>query len=62
MSGHSLQEAGLRKDVVVLFYLSVWVVTLAGGIYFSLVETARHPIEVLSDFSAQHRLVPMSPH
>lgn len=59
---HSLQEAGLRKDVVVLLYLTAWVVMLAGGIYFSLVETAHHPIEVLSDFSSQHRLVPAASH
>ncbi|MBX9711431.1 MAG: hypothetical protein K2X60_10400 [Xanthobacteraceae bacterium] len=50
----------MRKDIVVLLYLTAWVVTLAGGIYFSLIETARHPIEVLSDFSSQHRLVPVS--
>ena len=48
----------MKKDVVVLLYLAAWVVTLGGGIYFSLIETARHPIEVLSDFSSQHRLTP----
>ncbi|HEY0236563.1 MAG TPA: hypothetical protein VGC86_16135 [Afipia sp.] len=48
----------MRKDVVVLLYLTAWVVTLAGGIYFSLMETSHRPIALMSDFSAQNRHVP----
>lgn len=52
----------MRKDVVVLLCLTAWIVTLAGGIYLSLIETSHRPIELMSDFSAQHRLVPASSH
>lgn len=52
----------MKKDVVILVYLTAWIVMLAGGIYFSLMETAHRPISLVSDFSAQQRTAPQTAH